>query len=291
MKRTVVTALSLLLLTCGHKKSHSLTNDERLAPVHARLDAVRPLAPICEGFVSKGNCDQGDIMLFAGLLCLSGENIGCDTAGASIDAEGKVWRSPKGLGRDTPNSSSRDMFLGALAYIVGTKDVAKLELMTSYIQKNGNLCEDATDNRCDMNFDMRDLLDHVRVHFNLPALQPSRAGYSARLAASVNLDFEGFSLHLLATQLLILKKTGTWNSTLQYTANRLVTRQPQNPLFELIAHGVTDKFVTLMEQQVPSQTPKSLSQWSLERADSEKAWYTDSMIWEFVFVNNLAISW
>ena len=40
----------------------------------------------CDGYPSKENCDDGDSNIFNGLLCLSGESIGCD---AVRDAQGR----------------------------------------------------------------------------------------------------------------------------------------------------------------------------------------------------------
>src|SRR6478736_9863176 len=78
----------------------------------------------CEGFPSKDDCDDGDSIIFNGLLCMVGEEQGCDTVRQSQDADGRFWRSP----RRTPGnlgqgkSFSRDQTLGALLYIAKTQD-------------------------------------------------------------------------------------------------------------------------------------------------------------------------
>ena len=48
----------------------------------------RALAPTCEGLPSKANCDDGDMLLFSGLLCASGEAAGCEAARQS---QGERW--------------------------------------------------------------------------------------------------------------------------------------------------------------------------------------------------------
>ena len=107
--------LALMVTACGSCGSAAKTSpsEKMLADVSARIAKLAPSAPVCQGTVSKANCDQGDTTLYAGLLCLSGNKIGCETVKHSISENGKVWRSPKAVNNDTPNSSSRDMLLGA----------------------------------------------------------------------------------------------------------------------------------------------------------------------------------
>ena len=277
--------LCLSLLACGNKQQPVNATQDMLAEVHARVEAIRPYAPLCEGFISKGNCDHGDATLYAGLLCLSGNKLGCDTARGSISESGKVWRSPKAVNNDTPNSSSRDMFLGAMAYFVGSKDVEALQRVSLYLKTTGKICEDATDGRCNMTSNTRDLLDQVRA-FNGLATTQSRKGYSEALALEANTAPDGYALHLIAVQLLILKRTGTWNNTLQFTAEVLCNRQSQNPLFEVLAHGKTEHYALVMLAQLPQKPPAQMTQWSFERRTSEAAWQ-NSMLWEFVFIDGL----
>lgn len=277
--------LCLSLLACGNKHQPVNATQDMLAEVSARVAQLKPFAPVCEGFVSKQNCDQGDAMLFSGLLCMAGNKLGCDTARGAISESGKVWRSPKAVNNDTPNSSSRDMLLGAMAYFVGSKDVEALERVTAYVRQTGKICEDATDGRCNMTANTRDLLDQVRAFNGLSTAQ-SRKGYSEALALTATTAADGYELHLVAIQLLILKRTGTWNATLQYAAQELVKRQGRNALFEFVAHGKSAHYAELMLAQVPDAVPAQMNQWSFERRDNQEAWKS-SMIWEFVFVDGL----
>lgn len=89
----------------------------------------------------------GDSTLYAGMLVAIGDvsqwgyvNFGC------IDTEGRIWRNPEDRekGEDYPNSSSRDMLMGAL---LGASRGALLDI-ANYLKKNkGLICPTATDNR------------------------------------------------------------------------------------------------------------------------------------------------
>ncbi len=280
-------ALALVVSACGScgTKAKPNPSEKMLAEVSAQVAKLEPFAPLCQGYISKANCDQGDATLFAGLLCLSGNKVGCDTVKHSISDNGKVWRSPKAVNNDTPNSSSRDMFLGAMAYFVATKDTDGLERVSWYLKSTGKICEDATDGRCNITPNIRDVLDQVRA-FNSLATTQSRKGYSEVLAFEANSAPEGYAMHLTAVELLILKSTGTWNKTLQFAADTLARRQGDNPFFEVLAHGKTQHYAELMLAQLPKATPDFMNQWSFERRTSEAAW-SNSMLWEFIFVEGL----
>src|SRR5690348_11546418 len=68
-------------------------------------------APRCGEFPSKEACEDGDTTLFNGLLCASGEPLGCRAVQRAQGADGRFWRSPRrvdgNLGQ--PKSFSRDM--------------------------------------------------------------------------------------------------------------------------------------------------------------------------------------
>src|SRR5262245_37216612 len=83
-----------------------------------------------QGFLCKGTfpskydardpegCDDGDMTLFNGLLCLSGEQIGCDAVQKSQGGDGRWWRSPRRVGWELGYdvSFSPDQALGVLGY-------------------------------------------------------------------------------------------------------------------------------------------------------------------------------
>ena len=117
----------LMILAAGCTTNYTSSIDEQINQ-----------APLCEGYVSKKNCDDGDSTLFSGLLCLSGIDAGCDTVKASQDSSGRFWRSPRRIGDNLgkPNSFSRDMALGVLAYLIKTKDTDSANAWIRWIDHN-----------------------------------------------------------------------------------------------------------------------------------------------------------
>src|SRR5581483_2635248 len=73
-----------------------------------------------------GSCDDGDMTLFNGLLCLSGQDIGCTAVQKSQGPDGRWWRSPRRINWEAPNhdvSFSPDQALGVFAYLIATRDL------------------------------------------------------------------------------------------------------------------------------------------------------------------------
>ncbi len=109
--------MSIVLLSAAHAQAQSLEESE----TYWRNEVVR----YCGATPSKEDCDDGDSIIFNGLLCMSGEEAACSAVQASQDENGQFWRSPRrnpgNLGQD--NSFSRDQTLGALLYIVKKRDV------------------------------------------------------------------------------------------------------------------------------------------------------------------------
>jgi hypothetical protein len=109
--------------------------DELRERLEAARDRWRAYSQFCPNsqFPSKmrldGRCDDGDSVLFNGLLCLSGEESGCDGVRRAQDDDGQWWRSPLrvGGGGEEYNSFSRDMAMGVLAYLLATGDQTAAE--------------------------------------------------------------------------------------------------------------------------------------------------------------------
>ena len=98
------------------------------------------IAPRCgdKRYPSKNHCDDGDMTLFNGLLCMAGFEEACGAVADAQDENGRFWRSPdrKGDNKGDPHSFSRDMSLGVLAYLVATKDKLAAQKWISWIGDN-----------------------------------------------------------------------------------------------------------------------------------------------------------
>ncbi|MGV1792908.1 hypothetical protein [Rhizobium sp. A37_96] len=87
-------------------------------------------------------CDDGDMLLFNGLLCAVGEDVGCDAVRDSQNpATGQWWRSPAIMKRgqdkaDQPNLNS-DQVLGLLLYVLQTHDGTRFRKWIEWIRPMG----------------------------------------------------------------------------------------------------------------------------------------------------------
>src|SRR5580704_13417762 len=96
------------------------------------------------------NCDDGDMTLFNGMLCSSGDRRGCDGVRLAQGSDGRWWRSPRRIGWTWPSydvSFSPDQALGVMLYTAKSRDVAAFDRWVQWIADNrpciieiGNTC-------------------------------------------------------------------------------------------------------------------------------------------------------
>ncbi len=126
-------AAVLLALAFQGARASNISDAQSLVPLW------QANAPKCQGFPSSDSCQDGDMTLFNGLLCASGEQIGCQGVKAAQDASGRWHRSPR-LAADPSsrptNSFSWDMALGVQLYVVTTGDKAALGRWLSWVESN-----------------------------------------------------------------------------------------------------------------------------------------------------------
>lgn len=293
------------LTACGTSTPDKPESNNRDSEVKERVDSIREWLPYCNypnGFrgVSKDTCvsegtgrGDGDIVAYAGWLCFSGEEIGCETVRKSIDSQCRVWRSPGRVGVDTDDSFSRDMLLGLLGYFVKTKDTAKAKCWMDYVESIGNkLCPDATDNKCDITVPTWGTLGEVwkylgisrTTNMKVNGLIDDETVYLQSLTQAT-----GYGMELTAFQIYLRQYMGSYTQSLKKAAETLAKRQPQNPLFEFVYRGKTERFIDLILEQAPTMKPTERFQWSITRDTNEQAW-KDSMGWEWVYLYNLGFT-
>lgn len=273
-------ALSLLLVSCGSLPDPRVTNE-----IKNRVQEIKTWAPVCEGIACKAQMGgDGDSVLWAGLLCLSGETAQCEAVKRSQSKDGRFWRSPSRVGLDRENSFSRDMALGVLAYALKTKDAKGLDDYASYIKRTGALCPDATDDRC---FPTPLLLwswNRVAKYIGIPGDYPGDAMDATLLSMAIKEPL-GFRMHLVATHILLRRYMHQDTIVLAAAADELSKRQPDNAYFYYLSRGLV-KGMRRYVQLVPEQAPLYRTQWSFERVDTDRAW-EQSMGWEWVFLGNI----
>jgi len=286
---------------CHTKKpspTSSVTEEQKEALREMRA-SVRTWALKCEGGIACGETDErvpdaGDSMLWGGLLCASGEQDQCEAVKASQNSDGQIFRNP-GLSRGK-NDSSRDMLLGYLHYLSATKDTDGAKALLNYIVKNDyKLCTNATDNRCSVNKvinaaiwgSMRRVWQHIGLT-PTSDMEDSKLTDESIVAFQSKFSAEGYELHLVAVELLLRQVTRSYSNTLANAAQRLAERQPNNPYFEFVANGQTEKAARLTLEKCPSTLDHIRKQWSWQREEDEKAWLV-SKGWECIYIANLLL--
>ncbi len=269
-------------------------------------------APYCEGHPSKGDCDDGDMNLFNGLLCASGDARGCAAVQAAQGPDGRWWRSPRRVGTNLgkPNSFSRDMSLGVMLYLATTRDTAAAERWITWIEKNRpcsvtnpftggctirgphRMCRDDTDGRCTMTPATWALLHRVWSHIGLSPTSEMRTwegadGDISQLEARIN--DPGYQQHLNAVAVFLKQVMNQSRAPRQEIARILAEGEPGNPFFVYLRDGASAQVFARVAEVCPkrdSGIPARRFQWSWERATSSQAWL-ESMGWDCIFMDNL----
>jgi hypothetical protein len=120
-------------------------------------------------------------------------------------------------------------------------------------------------------------------------LSCSEAATWTRLGAEFNRS--GFSQHLVAVNVLLLRRMGLGNALLDDSARRLADKQPENAFFLFLNEGRTNKVLDKIIEHCP-KTPESArdsikSEWIWERDYDAAKWRTKASLWDCLFVANL----
>lgn len=284
----------LIALSCGRGSSTSVPPalEQQLTERVQEVEqwAARESSGAAVKSLSNGQPDTGDALLWSGILCSVDPDkfsANCDSVEDSQSPDGRMWRHPERVGRDVQNSFSRDMAMGLLLYTQVTQDVTLLQRWVDYVITEGQACPDAVDNRCSMSTVIWSLAKIAAPSVNLhgkKVLAPKQV-LAVLYAAAVGGE-TGYPLHLIAQQLVLLKRAGEGNALLwEETAKALYQRDPSNALFAYLA-GRPDSATLLMLEQMPRERPGGASQWSFEREGSQQAWKR-SMGWEYVWLHLL----
>lgn len=272
----------VFILGCG--SSHTRVPPVALsAQVQERVRAIESWLPTCNGYISKGDCDQGDAMAFAGYLCLAGDEVGCRTAHDSFGLDGRGWRNPKHEPLGDGNSFSRDMLLGALYYFAAPKDTQTEANLRAYVRATGRLCDDATDNRCEMTPGMWGLWGEVARYIGNEPTDTMKANMlidDKQIYLQSLTSPAGYQRELVAMEILLRRHMSRDSRLLQWASAELFKKNADNPLYEMLEHGCTDMFFEQFMQLSPASEPESKRNWTIAKDDV----WTESMGWEWVFL-------
>lgn len=313
-------ASCIWLSACGFRRTvdlvHSnLSSSEASAMTHR--SHWESLAPICEGHISKENCDDGDSVLFGGLLCWSGDERGCELVRRSQGTDGRWWRSPRRNpgNLSEPKSFSRDMASGVLLYLATTKDTAAAERWLKWIEDNRpcvkpaaeslsdkcvipgphRFCTDGPQQMCTLTPASWANMGHVWSYLGLDKHQLMKVNSGAddapgpfSLVSRVKTTPLGYQLHLVAAEILMKMKLDIQRDHVKGAASMLSQRQPENPYFQFLSGEdqviVWQNVLTLCPK--PGEPDARRYQWSWERDTSEAAW-NESMGWDCIFMDRL----
>lgn len=252
--------------------------------------------------------DDGDMALFGGLLCLSGEADGCDLLKRSQDQKGRFWRSPDNVGRlyDDPKDDTSpftgDQFNGVLAYISAISAISassgkdSLIMYLNYIKTNRvpvpspeiqidyayKTCSDDKHNndlRCALAGTEWYFLNKLAVRLGASDAIPAdmkepqkKYGFTLdTLAWQAGFAPLGYQLHLVGVQVLVARAMGIDDKRLDRISAILASRDKENPFF-LFLHLGPDRRVleqTNLKCKI-RDSQNEFRQWSWERASSER---------------------
>lgn len=301
--------LGFAVSACGPSESAS---DLTSASTSSPRQYWESIAPSCAGFPSKGNCDDGDMVLFGGLLCASGDARGCELVRQSQGADGRWWRSPRrnpgNLGDD--RSFSRDMSLGVMLYLVETRDTNAAENWVDWIEDHRpclqkkpfsndclirgahRFCTDEVKQSCTVSPANWGNLGRVFQYLGLSRNSEMRKYESAdgdALWQKAEQADVGYELHLAGVEVLLKEKMAASRAPRERAVNALVSRQRDNPFYLFLRDGPSPAVHEKLFSYCPSSAaPNSGSrrQWSWERDTAERAW-TNTSGWDCLFLANL----
>lgn len=314
----------------------------RLMVAHAgtldeRAKMWRQNAPLCPAGASWATyptklkneaqrCNDGDMTLFLGLLCASGESeLACTGVKEAQNKNDSQWaRSPRirALGRNDEGDAyfSPDMALGLQLYFLTKRDPEHMDAAWKWLmwlhQNVGcpvtlfGWCPDALKfprvctevDGCYLTHGalavLASTVNFLQKNAGLPDLPdgPLRGRLGTFSGAgpiieAIDADWnkEGFSQHLVGVAIMVLRKAGTTDDRLDQAARTLAERNPKNAFFAYLAKGQTSEVEELTLARCPAspaQLEEPLNEWQWERGDSTGA-SSHSIYWDCVFMFNL----
>ena len=302
MKKLLILSFLLISVNCSTNRDRRSLNDVSITKgTKTRLLALKETTKEFSYTCFHENVSypcftdtDGDSLLWAGLSCFGGEEGHCEAVKASQDEFGKLWRSPARVHNQFINSSSRDMLLGFLAYVIKTKDTERLKKLVSYVKEHDfKLCSDADNDRCNMNpliyRNTWGLLYEIYLYLGLDPdnyMKQASIGDDTLLLTGANGVPVGFNMHLLGVELL-LRKAMYSSDTLDKTADIISNRQNINPFFYYLSKGKKESTALRVYELCPKEDTTNKEDWAWQRDQEDKKWESESLGWDCIFMINL----
>lgn len=275
----------LFLTSCGFPDPRDpQLSPDTLAAIKLKALETAQWAPWCDGYPSRSHCDDGDGL--AGILgfgCAVGFKPACDGVSASVK-DGQLHRAPNR--NDTSNTASRDQLFGFMAAQLHGEN--RWLDVKRFIKDNGQICNDATDNRCDLTPVSLALLGFTHAHLGYtrdPTMWFNGQIFGKTLLTQSITVPTGYQLNLVAEAAYIAWKTGFEDRVSYEAARNVYLRQPGNPWFCYVVEGVDESCAQLALALWPSE-PERKEQWSIARDTLDDDWQR-SQGWEWLFLSGL----
>jgi hypothetical protein len=280
----------------------------------AALRAVAPRSPSPSGQFpaerSGNGYSTGDMSLFGGLLCLSGEADGCDLVKRSQSANGQFWRSPANV-NDSPTKDyspfSGDQINGVFAYLAKTGDAKGAAEYLRFLRNNTESSVSDTgykscfefigNHNCLLQGEEWHWLDLLAGRMGIASELPAdsadafkRYGYTLDFlewrGGLTPLEGDAYQLHLAAVQVYLNQKLGIEDPMLNRAAQIIAARQPDNPFYNYLALGKDKRVERLLRAKCFSEVaPEKRTDWAWQRDETESAWMRSDG-WDCVFMLN-----
>jgi hypothetical protein len=248
MYRFLLCTALILSTSCG-KKKEAVWPNVTSTTLASEVSRISPRLLWCDGQATgprKNNidgrprCGLGDAMTDSGMLLLLGVDNGGTIADAiihSITPEGKPYRTPSYVGRDTKDEFSRDQFLGLADATAAGLDEKYLNSVLTYYNRTGSLCEHPSDNRCTLYPSMITLADDARGR-NVTLAE--RALDEATVAAEARAVPLGYEAYLVSRKIFMRAVTGDLTNSYADSAKVLYKRAPENLWFRTVYKVTND---------------------------------------------------
>lgn len=333
MSKRKLTANASVAAICISFAGIALASDATM--LQDRMNYWRNEAYLCSqskpGFPSSETgevsqpCNDGDMTLFNGLLCLAGEAVGCDAVRDAQDSQTGEWhRSPRiralGYNDRGDASFSPDMALGVQLYALRTRDVGRFNKWLLWMHEHvacafaiGGSClvralprfctNDAPNGGCTVRpgdaATLSATIDYLQRNAGLPTLPDGRlrghlSSFNDAREVIAQLDSilnkPGYSQHIFAVGIWVMRNAGVSDSGLNTAITRVAQKEENrgNAFFTYLA-GDRDKALKEVLARCPSNAQPSkrpVNQWQWERDNSDKAWER-SNYWDCIFMGRL----
>lgn len=260
---------------------------------------------------SQGGWRDRDVAIYAGLLCLSGEEVGCDAVAKAQGPNGQWWRSPDLVGSKPKegDSFSGDQLNGVIAYLATKRDVSAYRNWMAFLrtQKAGvptpessldfgyRTCTDDKGVTCLLGgpdwYWLNAVGSFLEASDQVPMGETDvdrRYGFSPAMIYWQSVTAPaGYRLHLTGIQILLARKFGVEAAELNQAAAVLAGRQPANPFYLYLHLGKDQRVLDAAKSKCDvAATQTRFEDWAWQNAEFDETWKT-SMLWDCVFMYRL----